>query len=199
MNRTQRRAFLIGTLLGDASFSGKVKKHILFGHCEKQKEYGEWKLKLIGKWFNVKTKSCIAKGTTSPNNFRTKFYRFWTGSDHRFTALFKRMVINNKKNITNYSLKYFTEISLAVLFMDDGRKETYKGKIKTFKFSLGGFSINEVTKLSLHIEQKFNIRTKMYLEHRKYPCLKITGKENKENFVKLIKPYIHPSMLYKIQ
>lgn len=199
MTRKQRRAFLIGTLLGDASFAGKEKKHILFGHCEKQKNYGEWKLYSISKWFSVASKSCLAKGMTSPSGKRSNFYRFWTRSDHRFTALYKRMYIDGKKTITPEILKHFNEISLAVLFMDDGCKETFEGKIKAFKISIGDFSLNEVNLLADHIRKTFNLECKVYLEHKKYPCIKFTKKENKEKFVKLIKKHIHPSMLYKIQ
>lgn len=199
MTRKQRRSFLIGTLLGDTSFHGKKNKGLLFGHCEHQRGYGEWKLNLISTWFSVSTKSCLAKGMTSPSKKRTNFYRFWTTSDHRFTALYKRMVINGKKTITPKLLKNFNEISLAVLFMDNGCKETCKGKIKTFKISMGSSSLEEMKLLADHIKSKFNLDSKVYLEHRKYPCIKFTRKENKEKFVNLIKPYMHIDMLYKIQ
>ena len=112
---------------------------------------------------------------------------------------FKKKGKNWSIDVTPYILKYFDEVALAILFMDDGCKETFNGKIKTFKISIGGFTLDEVNLLAKHIEKKFDLNTKVYLEQKKYPCIKFTKKENKEKFVKIIRPYLHPSMLYKIQ
>lgn len=199
MNKKNRRAFLIGTLLGDTSFSGKKNKHILFGHCEKQKNYGVWKLMLIGKLFHVATRHCEAKGMEHSSYKRTKFYRFWTVCDHRFTALYRRMVPNGKKQITPYVLSHFNEISLAFLFMDDGCKETAKGRIRSYKFSLGSFSLSEVTSLAKLIKDKWDINSTVFLEKKKYPSIKISKNEDRKKFVQLIQPFLHPDMMYKIQ
>lgn len=199
MTKKEKREFLIGTLLGDASFSGKKNKHIMFGHCEKQKEYGEWKLEIISKLYGVGSNSCLAKGMTSPNGNRQNFYRFWTTTHHKFTSLYNEMVVDGKKEITDKIIKRFSPLSLAILFMDDGCKETCNGKIKAFKISLGGFSEESVRKLANKITMDFGIETKVYLEHGKYPCIKITRNESKERFVNLVIDHIHKSMLYKFQ
>ncbi|HLD91111.1 MAG TPA: hypothetical protein VI911_08880 [Patescibacteria group bacterium] len=197
--KKNKKAFLIGTLLGDSSFAGKKNKHILFGHCEKQKDYGKWKLDLISTEYGVGSKMCLAKSMTSPSGKRQNFYRFWTTVHHKFTSLYYRMIVDGKKRITDYVLKHFNEISLAILFMDDGSKESHKGKLKAFKFSLGGFPKEDVIKLSNLLLEKFNIHSKVYLEHNFYPYIRIGKKEDKERFINLIKDYIHPDMLYKIQ
>ena len=57
--------------------------------------------------------------------------------------------------------------------------------------------INEST-LNEVIYKRFNIVGKVYLEHQKYPCLKITTKINKLAFKTLLEPYIIDSMKYKL-
>ena len=194
-----RRSVLIGTLLGDANFFGKKNKGVMFGHCAKQYEYGQWKLSVISRGFKIGSKECLAKSMTSPSGNRTAFYKFWTTSSYKITAIHKRMVVNGKKDITEYALKHMGVIGLAILFMDDGCKETNKGKIRAFKISLGGFRKESVDRFALHIKAEYDIDSKVYLEHGQYPCIKFTTQRNRDMFVNLIKPYLHQSMLYKIQ
>lgn len=202
MNKTVR-SFIIGTVLGDGSLCGKVNKHLYVGHSEKQKDYLIWKKDFIDKNMPVGTVLKEAKSMTSPNKNRLTFYKLWTNSHHKLTSIYKRIYIDGEKRITKWALDNLEPNGLAVLFMDDGCKETVVRKhgrvIRSFKISLGGFPKEDVELLSKWLLDKYNINSRVYLERRKYPCLKITIKEDKEKFIKLIEEHLHPSMLYKIQ
>lgn len=198
-------SFIIGTVLGDSSLCGKKNKYLFMGHCEKQLEYLKWKEQIIKENLPVGVNFKQGISMTSPSNHRQNFYKIFTTTHHKLTAIYK--ITYNDKNIkfiSKEALNKLTPLGLAVLFMDDGckevvwnRKKTFR-YIKSFKISLGGFVKEEVQLLSDYLLETYNIESKIYLEYHKYPCLKITTNENKDKFINLIKPYIINSMKYKI-
>jgi len=187
-------------ILGDAWFSGKKSKCVEFGHCQAQLEYGEWKLRFLGRAFGVETRQWLSTTMTAPaGTKRQPFYRFLTRSHHKFTALHRRFYVDDKKRVTDYVVKHFSDISLAVWFMDDGSIEYNNGKVKAFKISAGGFSLEDANALKEAIFLKTGIIFKIYLEKKKYPCLKVSDAHNRALFLTVVRQYIHPSMMYKIQ
>lgn len=206
INEKELKSFIIGTVLGDSSLCGRKNKYLFMGHCESQIEYLKWKENIIKSNLPIGSTFRLGKGMTSPNNNRQNFYKVFTTSHHKLTSIYKIMYNeNNKKIVTQEALDKLTPIGIAVLFMDDGCKETIwdrkktEKKIRSFAFSLGGFTKEEVELLSLHIKNNYDINSKVYIQKGKYPCLKITLKEDREKFVKLISPYIIESMKYKIR
>ena len=206
IEKKDAKSFIIGTVLGDSSLCGRKNKYFFTGHSIDQEGLVDLKSKVLSKFYPVSITSNISKFKSGYSvNTRTDFKKMWTTSHHKLTAIYKLIYDENgKKTINEKTLKYFNEVSLAVLFMDDGCKETAWNRAKTiktiraFKISLGSFSVKEVELLQDHIYKTFNIETKLYMEKRKYPCLKITTKENREKFVNLIEPYIENSVKYKI-
>ena len=78
--------------------------------------------------------------------------------------------------------------------MDDGTSFKNKG----FKFSTNSFTIEEVKTLSLILKTKYNLDTTI---HRSGLNNQYNIYVPKSSFMKLreiVKPYIHPTMLYKI-
>jgi hypothetical protein len=204
-NKKEFREFLVGAILGDGSLCGNKSKYFFTGHCESALDYLNWKESVIKNNLPVGiNKKKFEYKTGYSAKIRQPFYKLFTTSHHRLTALYKIIYKDDIKRISNDIAKYFSEISLAVLFMDDGCKEAAWNKtreykfIKSYKFSLGNFDVEDVKILQKIILDKFDIKTKLYLEHKKYPCLKITTKENRDKFVKLISKHIHKSMEYKI-
>lgn len=192
------RNAIIGTILGDASLTGVKNKALYFGHSEQQKEYLDHKAEVAIKFAKTASKIIEAKSMTSPSSKRKRFFKFFTKTHYKYTSLFKRIYINGEKRITDFVLKQLNAETLAYLFMDDGCNEKVKGKTKSYKFSISNFPLEDIKKLRDTIYKKFKICSKIYLDRGKYPILKIQRKEDKLKFEKLLKPYIIPSMQYKI-
>ena len=165
---------------------------------EKIKEYLEHKAKLAIEFTPVSSRIIEAKGMTSPSNKRSKFFKFFTKSHHKYTSLYKRMYVDGTKRITSFVLNKLNAEILAYLFMDDGCNEKVHGKTKSYKICLGNFPIEDVINLKNTLFNKFQISSKIYLEKRKYPIIRIGRKEDKLKFESLLKPFIVPCMQYKI-
>lgn len=208
MNKKILKNFIVGTVLGDSSLYGKKNKGVYMAHSEKQKDYLEWKANFLKESLNVGL-NYNKKGRKINTGYsvdkRENLYEIYSTMHHKLTSLYKIIYINDKKTINDKVLKYFNDFSLAVLFMDNGCKETVlckktgNRKIKSYKFSLGSYSYEEVLLLSTHIKNFFNINNKVYLEHKKYPYIRISKKEDKEIFLNTVSKYIIDSMKYKIQ
>jgi recombination protein RecA len=205
--KKQGREFLVGTVLGDTSLimNKRAKEaYVYFGHAESQKEYAEWKTSIISSCYPIGFTSCKAKGMTVPYGQRQPFYKYWSSRHHRITAIYKRMYIDGKKRITDDVIKWLSPVSIAVLFMDDGCKETAMNRqgterrLRTYKISLGNFPIADVDRLSTYISKEYDLLTRVYLEHNQNPCLKICGEESRARFRRLVEPYMHNSMMYKL-
>lgn len=198
MNRFQKRSAIIGTILGDSSLCGKKNKTIVTGHSPQQLEYLQHKKELFESFCSAGVRIKKAEGMDH------EFYRLWTTTHHRYTALFSLIYASNRKTITPKLLSKFDEVGLAYLFMDDGCKEAFFDKkynkkiLKSYKFSLNSFSQDEVQLLSDWLLEKFSIHSKVYLDRGKYPYLRISQKESKELFLNLIEPYVIDSMKYKL-
>lgn len=198
MNKFQIRSAIIGTILGDSSLCGKTDKYIMTGHSPKQLTYLKTKQSLFNSYCNVRSTLVEAKGMKHP------FYRLWTTSHHKYTALYNLIYIDGKKRITPKLLSKFDEVGLAYLFMDDGCKESvYNAKYETrtinsYKFCLNSFPIEDVQLVSDWLFEKYSIESKVYLERKKHPILKIQKKIDKEKFKNLINQYITEDSLYKL-
>ena len=104
-----------------------------------------------------------------------------------FNELFNNLYYPEKR-ITKEFLKNYSELSLAVHFMDDGCKLKSGYSIATNCFS------NEDLKLFIDfLKSKFNLDCSLHKNNILY-----IGAKSKDNFTNLIKPYIIDSMLYKL-
>ena len=198
MNKFQRRSAIIGTILGDSSLCGKQAKTIVTGHGPKQLDYLYHKKDLFESFCSAGTRVKQAQGMDHD------FYRLWTTTHHRYTALYTLIYKAGKKEITPKLLEKFDEVGLAFLFMDDGCKEAFFDKkyqqkvLKSYKFSLNSFSKEEVELLSLWLFEKYSIESKVYLDRGIYPYLRISKKVSRDLFANLIDPFVIDSMKYKL-
>lgn len=181
---------LLGTLLGDASlYKYKNYKNPVFSfeHGIKQKEYGEYKAKLLSNLklhTNIYTRNVIDKRT---NKYYTS-YSVRAAANPAFEYYYCAFYKNNKKVIPFELLNDFSEKSLAILFMDDGSK-TKSG----YEISTNCFTVEEVNKFRNFLFCKFGIETSILKTHAIY-----IRKQSKELFKSLIKKYVIPSMMYKL-
>lgn len=192
-----------GSLLGDGHLQKRGNSYRLkFGHCEKQKEFLEWK-------FNQLKVLCENnRGISSYQKNGKNYFEFYTNSKielKKYHDLFYKEIVRSdgtkfyKKTITSELIENLPKNNfvLATLYLDDGnaRSDCYSGKIAT-----QGFSKQE-SNLLVDYFNKWDIETKIVLHDRKKESyyLSIPAKSFSK-FVNVIEPVINeiPSMKYKL-
>lgn len=181
--------FLIGCLLGDGHMridKACINPRFKCDHGERQAEYCKWKQSMIP---SLEPKYKIATRLT-PDKRTGKLYtsaKVETRNKEVLLPIYNMFYKNKIKVISEEIYEYFNELSLAVMFMDDGYKTT-----NSIMISTDCFTIEELNKFNDFLYQKFNIkfniikRNKMYLPVRYYNIFKET-----------VLPFIHPTMMYK--
>lgn len=183
-------SILIGILLGDGNIEKKESKSATFttAHGPKQKEYSFYILKKLK---SLKPKLYLSMGKTI--DYRTnKTYTSYVvrvPSSPLYDKLYKIFYPNEKKTIPEECFNYFTEESLAFLYMDDGCKVD-----KSYSIATMCFSKEELQKFQYLLLTKFNIETTIQGGNKLYIRLK-----SAKHFTDLIKPYVPKSMEYKLQ
>lgn len=121
-----------------------------------------------------------------------------------FTTLRNRWYLEGKKVMSPHDILLFDAESLAILYMDDGCLNKNSGRSKrnySITLSTQSFSWADNKLLRDYIADKFdvhfNIKKVSYPSGMKY-CLYCTQKQV-PTFIKIVKPYILPSFLYKTE
>ena len=184
-----QKEVLIGTLLGDSSLRlNGINPAISCAHCLKQKELTIHKteiFKSLGAYYKYSIRNIPDKRTG-------KYYECYTmriGANPELKEWYLAFYPNGKKIIPmNLVKEYFSEISLAFMFMDDGSKTPCGYSIAT-----NCFSKENIKEFQDFLKTKFNLSTTIHSQNVLYikAC-------SKDLFTKLIKPYIIPCMQYKL-
>ncbi len=176
----RQKEILIGSFLGDAYITKRGQ--IQFEQSAKQKEYLFWK--------HQELNSISYKNVSKVNRFDKRFnktytsYRFWTRQYFRF--LREKFYSKNKKIIPRDI--HFTPLILAVWYMDDGCFSHQKCIISTESFSKKDiFFLKKILLDNFGVEASLKSDSKLLIR-----------KVSFNNFFSVIKPYIIPSMYYKI-
>lgn len=147
-------AILLGLLLGDGYIDPRGQ--IQVKHCAKQKEYCEFKAKLLHTVCGGKDIK-VLKNTRYKKEFKNKWYieySFKKQSKH-FKWIRNLLYCNNKKTITRDVLCYLSPLSIALWWMDDGtltRKKQKDGSPGPYMLRLCTYLSKEQNKL---IQQYF--------------------------------------------
>ena len=102
--------------------------------------------------------------------------------------MYNSLCINGRKTITKEFLNNFDELSLAVMFMDDGAKTTSSITIAT-----NCFSEDELIILINFLKKRFNLTFHICSQHQIYLISK-----DFERFKEIVLPYMHEDLLYKL-
>ena len=187
-------AFLIGTLLGDSTLSGKRNPRLSFGHSDKQKEWFDLKSSVIEGEFGFTRR----KESTSIGGKIFGGYKGETRTQGGFAALHDAFYPQDKKVLPLDLLDlFFKPITLATWYLDDGHiLNTEDRKRPRAAITAEGFDALEV-----------EIACR-WLTHEGFECYPTKGGENKRNIgftangseelFKVIAKYVPPSMRYKI-
>jgi hypothetical protein len=206
-----QKEVLMGCLLGDACILKRGVNSILgFVHGQNQKDYLLYKSSIFKEHFTSYRKNKGKGKITFSCKNRVKPVLNISSKDTRCLnefSNFKYCKIEQAFSKIDFNLieKYFSKISLAFWFMDDGTNEVYKhkkdnGVTHYIELCSHAFDLETNQKLSYFLKKKFNLISIIKIENRfkrKYYYLHF-DKENSKKFVEIVKPYIVDNLLYKI-
>ena len=179
------RSIIIGSLLGDGYMRimpGRSNAFLEINHSIKAKEYVDYK-------FEKLKRICESAPKKRNTNEGRVAYRFFTKQHKDLTILYEMFYKNKRKIIPKNLL--LDPLSLAIWYMDDGSKS----RDRDIYLNTQQFSLLEQNSLVDYLA-KFGIKARLNKD-KKYYRIRIL-KESIGEFMKIISPYIIPSMQYKL-
>ena len=183
---------IIGSLLGDGRLECRSKEgsaRLRIHHGEKQKKYIFWK---YGIFKNITT--CAPQKITWKDRKRDiccvswYFHTLTLKELRNFYLLFYK---NGKKVLPSNLQEVLTPLVLAVWTMDDGDNSK-----DSLRYNVQSFNRNEQELIKKTLKKKYNINANLNKDRNNYRLrvdLRSTAK-----LIRIIKPFIIPSMKYKI-
>jgi len=201
VDKKRIKSILIGMTIGDGSLyvrrdiRSKTGFHqrLQIRHSIKQIEYTVHKAKLIKELLggNIPT-------VTKFNNSGYPGVRFCK-SNRWFRYLYNFIYIEGKKTFTRKMLDFLTPEAIAIWYMDNGGLSLKKrnGKIHARELFLNTHISKEENQIIInYFKEIWNIEFKAVLNNKSYRLR--CGTKEALKFTKIIKPFIIPSMFYKI-
>lgn len=205
----EEKDFVLACVLGDGCINKRIVNNTiqcryLLKHSIKQKEYFDWKVsKLIPILSNGKVNS---KPSMEHNCGRSGITCVRYEKNHKYLKdLYYFIYENGKKTFSRKVLDRLTAEGVAIWYMDDG--SLYNVKYTTIKEKLVKYRTAQLT-LSTYISiEENNVIIKYFQEvwgvtfravkdkgFYRLQC----GTQEARKFIEIVRPYIHPTMLYKI-
>jgi hypothetical protein len=179
----EQKSVVIGSLLGDGylrMFSGRKDAILEINHSIREKDYVDWKAKILGDLVKTLPKARKCNGGRIA-------YRFSTRSHPELTKLYRQFYTSGRKEVPEIEID---RIALSIWFMDDGSKERTGYYLNSQRFSAESQSKLLARLRAYGISASLN-RDKQYWR------IRIT-KEGAKKFREVVEPYIHPRMRYKL-
>jgi recombination protein RecA len=191
---------ILGSLMGDGNLSAPVRSdspsaRFQMGHGAKQAEYLAWKVSLlenIQHSLTVNAKQAVFADFTPLAEL----------SELREVVYFG----DGKKHLTWDYLKALTPLALAIWYMDDGaftlrskgvqvRTEGGRGRIE---ICVEAFSEGSRERLVEYLRDTHGLDVRLYAKGKRGMHYIIFTTEASAKFQKLVAPYVHESMAYKL-
>jgi len=195
----QQIQVILGALMGDGNLSpnrrGRSGTRFRMGHGAKQAEYLDWKTSLLGNIGHSRTvnaKGAVFADFTPLPELRELYETVYFGV--------------GKKHLTWDYLKRLTPLALAVWYMDDGTfalrskgvQEGTAGGTGRIEIVVEAMSLGSRERLVRYLRDTHKLDVTLVTNGvRKINALRFTT-EATEKFQKVIAPYVHPSMDYKL-
>ena len=195
----QQFQLILGSLMGDGNLSpnrrGRSGTRFRMGHGARQVAYLDWKASLLGNIPHARTVNAegavFADFTPLPE----------LGELHEAVYFG-----DGKKHLTWDYLKSLTPLALAVWYMDDGSftlrskgvQERTAGGTGRIEICVEAMSPGSRDRLVRYLRDTYGLDVKLrYRGARKKSVLRFSTAAS-EKFQKLVAPYVHPSMEYKL-
>jgi recombination protein RecA len=195
----QQVQVVLGSLVGDGALSpnprGRSGTRFRMGHGAKQAAYLDWKMSLLENIPHSRTSN--AKGAVFAD-----FTPLPELAELREIVYFG----DGKKHLTWDYLKGLTPLALAVWYMDDGcftvrskgAQERTRGGSGRIDICVEAMSAGSRDRLVSYLRDAYRLDVKLTSRGaRKMSVLQFTTAASEE-FQRLIAPYVHPSMDYKL-
>ncbi len=190
----EQRDILVGAILGDGHLetqnNGRTYR-LETEHSIQQKEYVDW---LYGKFSNMVLTAPQEKLQKVAGVARKKYW-FSTISTGSMRFYAQQFYGNRKKIIPKMINKLVVPISLAVWFMDDGSLKSKFHRARIINTQC--FNKDDIGRLQDMLLNKFNVYTTT--RKQKDGTQIYIPSSDVEKFISIIKPFIIPSMEYKIK
>ncbi len=172
---------MIGSLLGDATLLPTTSGHCFrVNHGIAQSPYVDWKWKVLSSYVRSMPRVC-----------RNGYY-FRTVTHPELSNLRRLFYPQGVKTVPiDLLIKQFSELSLAVWIMDDGASDGKQLRINSQSFSQ---EENEI--LASLLRAKLGLDVRLNVDKGRYR-LRFTA-ASMERLKTFVRPYILPSMLYKL-
>ncbi len=195
---SHQREVIIGSLLGDGTMRiGKGCRNANFKveHGLEQKKLVEWKYQQLKSL--VFTEPRLSYRYKEEGEKYPKSWWFRTIRHPQITEIYKQFYTGEvyrtgRKTVPKLVNKWLTPLALAIWIMDDGNYSQKSINISTYSFSL-----DEIESLQKIIARKFGLRSKFYRDRDKGYRMTFNRLESAK-IIHIIRPYIIPSMMYKI-
>jgi hypothetical protein len=207
MNKKDR-GVLVGMVLGDAFLNvisrlknGKypyIRSEIAICHSIKQEEYCIYKSELLRTLFGGVHQVRYYNHYLPVTGKSYRQCRF-TKSNKYFRILKSAMYPNGKKTISRKILEWLTPHGIAIWYMDDGSMRANKknGNVTSVYTEISTqVSEEEAIYIREYFKKRWSLNVKPF-QSKNYWDVRFNTQESKK-LVKIIKPYIIPSMRYKI-
>ena len=195
---SKQKALILGSLLGDGTMrKGKGAKNVNFKveHGLAQKQYVQWKYEILKPL--VFTEPRLSYRYNENGEKYAKSWWFRTIRHPFLTSIYEEFYKgdgyrNGRKIIPKKIKNELSPFILAVWIMDDGSYSRNRIDISTYSFSL-----LEMNTLITLLKDIFNLQAKFYRDRDK-GCRMYFNQQETKKLIKIIYPYIIPSMMYKI-
>ncbi len=201
---THRQKMIVyGGLLGDASKMSAAS--IKMKQSTKQKEYLMWKYEELKEHVSPKS---LQESSSYDDRYKKEYHaiRFYTFANTEIEEIIQKFYGENGKWVSDDVLDHLDELGLAVWFMDDGVTDWHhRGHGKTSgqrpdcKLCTDSFSSGDCERIVLWFEEVWGLYTIPTAVWGRPQHTRIRfNTDNTEKFFALIKPFIVPSMFYKV-
>jgi hypothetical protein len=193
----ENRNIVLYMTIGDGYISKNG--YLVYAHSEKQKDYAEWKRKLLIK-SGFKTTELYEKNTKLNGNLYKGFeVRTLT---YDFIKLYRKIFYTNKKNIANRKiLNRLNPLGLAIWYMDDGGLSQKKRNniVVANDLMLNTYLTKEENQVIIdYFKEIWDISFNQYKSKGKYRLS--CGTKEAVKFLKIVYEYVKeiPSMQHKL-
>ncbi len=206
---TRQKRIIYGGLMGDAGQMSPAS--IKMKHSTKQKEYLMWKYNELKEHVSPVS---LQEDKQYDKRYKKYYYyiRFYTNANSWIEEIVGKFYPIHRKIVTDEILDNIDELALAIWFMDDGTTDWYERARSHIKFSkrnptcklcTDDFAFEEIQLICDWFNEIWEIECYPSLRGRKKNGelsyrVKFNVEETKKLFT-IIRPYIIPSMLYKVE
>lgn len=191
----RKQAILVGMILGDVYLqkTGKQNARIRLEHSDKQKDYLFWKGSQFPEFFQGKPKSIARFNPVFEKTY--SYYRWQSNASPEIGKFRQKFYQESKKIIPQELPKFLTHpLSLAIWFMDDGY---FYPRDKIAYIYMPKYSREEIERLLSVLKSNFSLEA--VVKTKKAGNLVLIFNVNQtQNLLTLIRPFVIPSMSYKI-